>query len=275
MFDLGQTDLNIFNRLPSAQGYAALVDGGYFGATGAHLQETLDPTTLSGSIWDKLNVTTLLSLPGYFVTPVPGSTDQPTAPAGDVVSFPDNPGLFPVPRGPDSWALPSGGTHRWYFGGVLTVDHLTLPVPSGEPDTLQIGLVTPSGSVRWIAAGRGTDPGTGGGRSREITLPTPTPAAGVVVRAGPTTTQVGIPTVVTAEAGEVALNGRMQAYVLPPHWVYTGTLAGFGCSTIPMRADGPVCGPPGGARYLPSTRCVPPHRTNMADNGSACTPRVR
>jgi hypothetical protein len=67
---LGQTDLNIYRRLPSAQGYTALTDGGYYDATGAHYQEDLSPNTLAEGVWDQLNTTTLVSLPGYFLTPV-------------------------------------------------------------------------------------------------------------------------------------------------------------------------------------------------------------
>ena len=44
--------------------------GNYVDATGAHFQEDLNPTTLAGGVWDDLNVSTLLSLPGYFLTPL-------------------------------------------------------------------------------------------------------------------------------------------------------------------------------------------------------------
>jgi hypothetical protein len=39
---------------------------------------------------------------------------------------------------------------------------------------------------------------------------------------------VGTPTATTAEAGEVALNGRLQDEVSPPHWTFTGTIGTFG-----------------------------------------------
>ncbi len=70
LYALGQTDLNIYSGLPSAQGYTALSSGAYFAGTGAHYQEDLNPADLTGSVWDDLNVTTLLSLPSYFVTTV-------------------------------------------------------------------------------------------------------------------------------------------------------------------------------------------------------------
>ena len=47
--ELGQTDLNVFNSLPSGQGYAALTDGGYYDATGAHYQEDLAPAEPGGN----------------------------------------------------------------------------------------------------------------------------------------------------------------------------------------------------------------------------------
>ena len=122
---LGQTDLNIFNRLPSAQGYTALTDGRYYQATGAHLQEDLDPTSLAGPVWDELNVTTLLSVPSYFVTPAPGS-------AASGSDGPDPDGPFAVAR---------GAVHRWYFGGELTLQSWSVPIDRGRGSSAQVGVV--------------------------------------------------------------------------------------------------------------------------------------
>ena len=225
LYALGQTDLNIFTRLPSAQGYTALTDGDYYRATGAHLQEDLDPSTLAGPVWDGLNVTTLLSLPSYFVRPVPGTADGPTAPAGDVVPFPGTAAGDPAGR---PVTVAADGVHRWYFGGALTVDELVVPVDRGGPPGIRIGLVTPSGPVRWLPARDLHATGPAGGSTLRVTLPGPTRAAGLV-RAGPTTpVTVGVPTARTAEAGEVSLDGPLQVYVAPPHWTYRGTLGTFG-----------------------------------------------
>ena len=47
-------------------------------------------------------------------------------------------------------------------------------------------------------------------------------------RWAPARSTVGTPTAFTAQTGEVALDGRMQYGVTPPHWAFTGTLGSFG-----------------------------------------------
>jgi hypothetical protein len=233
LFALGQTDENVLTRVPSAQGYAALVDGNYYQATGAHLQEDLNPATLSGTVWDELNVTVLLSLPSYFVTPVP-TTPSPTTPSPTLATpFPAYPSLFGAPTVNDPVPLAAGGRHTWYFGGTLTVGSGEIPL-SGAPAnaSARIGLVTPSGSVDWLAGrvGASTGPGgtTGSGASFRFQLRSPTPAAGIVVQNGPGPTVTALaPEVSTAEDGTVALNGRMQGAVNPPHWTYSGAIGAF------------------------------------------------
>jgi hypothetical protein len=224
LYALGQTDLNVYDGLPSGQGYTALTDGDYYDATGAHYQEDLDPATLAGRTWDDLDATTLLSLPGYFVTPV-----GPAAPT--TVAFPPHPTVYnsaPVPV-VDSWRLTSGGTKRWYFGGALTVDSITVPVLDGSAAGLRLGLVTTTGGVRWLPSATATATNAGGHRSLAVALARPTPAGGVIVEStGRGHPEVGPPTVRTVEAGQVALNGRMQYGVTSPHWVFTGTLGPFG-----------------------------------------------
>jgi hypothetical protein len=250
LYALGQTDLNVYDGLPSGQGYTALTDGDYYDATGAHYQEDLDPATLAGTTWDDLNATTLLSLPGYFVTPV-----DPTSPTD--VPFPPHPAVYnsaPVPR-VDSYRLATGESHRWYFGGVLTVDSVTVPVLDGSPADLRVGLVTTSGGVRWLPTTTTTDTGAGGHRSLEARLPRPTQAGGVIVEStGPGRPEVGVPIVDTAEAGTVALDGRMQFGVTSPHWVFTGTLGPFGVfHNSRARGWAQVRAPTGGAPPTGST----------------------
>jgi hypothetical protein len=224
LYALGQTDLNVYDGPPSGQGYTALTDGDYYDATGAHFQEDLDPATLAGSTWDDLDATTLLSLPGYFVTPVdPAALTE--------VPFPPNPTAYnsaPVPL-VDSWPLTSGGSKRWYFGGSLTVDSITVPVLDGSAAGLRLGLVTTTGGVRWLPSATATATDAGGHRSLTVALARPTPAGGVIVEStGRGQPEVGAPTVRTVEAGQVALDGRMQYGVTSPHWVFTGTLGPFG-----------------------------------------------
>jgi hypothetical protein len=237
LYALGQTDLNIYRALPSAQGYTALTDGDYYAATGAHLQETLDPTTLSGPVWDRLNVTTLLALPGYFVTPLPGSANRdrysadPNAVApAERVFFPADPAQHTSTAlgAPTSDTLRPGLARPWYFGGRLTLQQFAVPLLGGGPAVLQMGIVTPSGSDRWLPAADSRVVGTGTGRSLEVDLDHPVAAGGIVLRATDRAVTVGIPTAVTAETGGVSLDGQLQYGVRAPHWAFTGTVGSFG-----------------------------------------------
>jgi hypothetical protein len=225
LFAMGQTDLNVPKQLPSAQGYAALVDGNYYRATGVHLQEDLDPYTLAGSTWDDLNVTVLLSLPSYFVTPVPSAS-----PTHRATSFPSDPNAFvggpTVPS--DPIRLAAGGRHTWYFGSTLTLTSGEIPVDGAVGPSARIGLITPTGSVAWLAPSAVADNGGAEGALR-FRLDVPTVAAGIVVQNGPGKPLTAVtPEVDTVEDGTVALDGRLQNAVIPPHWTFTGTIGSFG-----------------------------------------------
>ena len=248
LYALGQTDLNVFSSLSSGQGYTALVDGGYYRATGAHYQEDLDPASLRGPVWDVLNTRTLLSLPSYFVTPVgagppPGSTVQfPSHPSAELRDYTGAPlpTDTPVVIGP-------GRSHTWYLGGVLSVSRWSVGLDRGRAGDLQAGQVTPTGGVRWLAS-----PPTGPARSLTITGHA-VPVGGLVVRnRSRQPVVVGVPTAETAEAGTVALDGRMQYGVSPAHWRFTGTIGSFGVFEN-TRARGwawatqPAGGPPAAA----------------------------
>ncbi len=267
LFALGQTDLNIYPRLPSAQGYAALTDGTYFDATGAHLQETLTATTLAGTVWDSLNVTTLLSVPGYFVTPLPTSSrpegpipepapQEPTAgasaiPRGQKVLFPANATALTATAlgGPSSFELQAGVARPWYFGGALTLSRWAVPVERGDAARLQVGLVTTSGTDRWLPRSDTIVTGSGARQSLLVTLPVPVVSGGLVVRPTSGRIIVGIPTAVTAESGAVSMNGQLQYGVVPPHWTFSGTVGTFGAFHSDAaqgwaRARAPGGGPP-------------------------------
>ena len=237
LYALGQTDLNMYRNLPSAQGYTALTDGTYFNATGAHLQETLSATTLAGTVWDSLNVTTLASIPGYFLTPLPTTTlpDGPisgpaTAPPGQRVFFPANPAGQTATSlgGPSSFVLRPGAARPWYFGGVLTLSRWEVPVERGDATHVQVGLVTGTGTYRWLPGHDVTVTRDGTGKALLVSLPEATDAAGLVVRPRSGQVTVGIPTAFTAQSGAVSLDGPLQYGVIPPHWTFTGTVGPFG-----------------------------------------------
>ncbi|MHB8430879.1 MAG: hypothetical protein ACYDDZ_10195 [Acidimicrobiales bacterium] len=224
LLDLGQTDMNIFAGLASAQGYTALTSNRYYRATGAHLQEDLAPATLSSSTWDELNVTTLLSLPSYFVRPLPGAPST-------AVPFPST--IAPA-RPVAGTVVPSGRAHRWNYGGVLTTTGLAIPLHGGTPGPggahgLTVELLDPEGRLARLPPGHLVTRRTGSGSTLEIHLAHPVDAAGVEVQTAPgTTVTVGTPKVDTVQAGTVTLNGPLQRYVTSPRWTYVGTIGPFG-----------------------------------------------
>jgi hypothetical protein len=238
---LGQTDLNMYHQILSAQGYTALTDGRYYDATGSHLLEDLDPATLKGTVWDGLNVSTLLSLPGYFVTRVPPGPGVSRGTGEPSIDFPSNSSSYTAKEtgGASTFSLAIGQSHHWYFGGLLTVERADIPIVAGSTagTEVEVGLVTPTGGTRWLPNTEVTTTGSGAAVSIQVSLPTPVPAAGLVARGvaaplAPGSTAmaptVGVPTTRTTELGDIALDGRMQSGVTPPHWVFTGTLGPFG-----------------------------------------------
>ncbi len=225
---IGQTDLNIYGRLPSGQGYSALTGNSYYLATGSHYQEDLDPESLAGTVWDGLNVTTLLSLPGYFIKPAPGSSPSAGSPSillpGDIGAYRDGPEPLP-----ETTRLAAGAVRVWYFGGVLTVRSWEVALPRGRPAGLRAGLVTPDGGTDWLPASDTTVVRAGGGERLEVDLHTGVRAGGLVVGGAPSSASVvGTPDADTQEAGEISLDGRMQFGVTSPHWRFTGMLGPFG-----------------------------------------------
>jgi hypothetical protein len=88
--------------------------------------------------------------------------------------------------------------------------------------------------VSWLASSARATSGHAGGSPAADTafrfqLPASTVAAGIVVQNGPGGTVTALaPQVTTIEDGTVALDGRMQSAVTPPHWTFTGTVGSFG-----------------------------------------------
>ncbi len=223
LLEIGQTDLNIYRRLPSGQGYSALTGGGYYAATGSHYQEDLDPGSLAGTVWDGLNVTTLLSVPGYFVTPAPGGSRPGVTPS---IQLPTD--LSAYRYSPAPLHLSAGSSRRWYFGGLLTVRSWDVPLLAGGAGRLRAGLVTPHGGLTWLPAADTAVVGTGSARRLRVDLPSPVAAGGLVVAPSSSAAVLGTPEADTVEGGEVSLDGRMQSGVTFPHWEFSGMLGPFG-----------------------------------------------
>ena len=274
LYRLGQTDLNMFTGLASGQGYTALTDGTYVDVTGAHYQEDLDPTQLAGPIWNNLNVTTLLSLPGYFLTPIAGR--GPTVTPHTAVRFPSNIDQYNSAPAPvaTSYTLSARQTRHWYFGGALQAYSFSIPllgkrsVPGQASGHFKVGVVTTSGGTKWLPAGDLT----GGGRhSLDVNLPGGMWVAGLAVASGSAPLSVGTPTAFTAQTGEVALNGRLQYGVTSPHWKFTGTIGSFGVFHNTQARGWAWVEGPGGGKPAPGSS-VP---TSNESGSQLITVRVR
>src|SRR5205807_6721436 len=108
----------------SVQGYGSVVSGDYDRATGSHQQSDLSVTALGGSTFDDLNLTTLVTRPGYFTQPAP-------------------PGLPPPPAGALPPTLLGRGQQAWYLGTPLRLTGVSLQVhsdPSCPPPPGGLGL---------------------------------------------------------------------------------------------------------------------------------------
>ena len=210
--DLGEPDLNVLRRLGSVQGYGSLVRGDYDRATGSHHQSDLTVTALAGSTFDDLNLTTLVTRPGYLARPAPsGST---AAPAGAV---------------PET--LPPRGQQAWYLGSPLQLTGVSMqlrpdPTCPPPPGGLGLGLLTPSGVTRPVSSALTPDPSRAG--STVAALDGTTTAVGIVVaNSGACALTVDSATVDTARSGRLLLAGPLQGAVTPPRWQFVETLGSF------------------------------------------------
>ena len=228
LYQLGQTDLNIYAGLPSGQGYTALTDGEYYDATGAHFQEDLNPSTLAGSHLgrpQRLHP----ALPARLL-PHPAAPTRPRAHGGRRCRVPGPHQLVRIPADAGGHLLPAVGRAlpdlvlRW------GADWARSPCPcwpAGPGTSEPVWSLPPGGPV---AAGRPRAPRstpTGTPRSRSRSHPRCRRPGLVVEPTARTGVTVGTPTAFTAQTGEVALDGRMQYGVTTPHWVFTGTLGTF------------------------------------------------
>ncbi|HEX6476496.1 MAG TPA: hypothetical protein VF005_04420, partial [Acidimicrobiales bacterium] len=211
---LGEPDLNVLRSLSSVQGYGSLVSGDYDRATGTHQQSDLSVTALAGSTFDDLNLTTLVTRPGYLAQPAPPGLATGAAPPGAV---------------PET--LPARGQQAWYLGSPLRLTSVSVqlhpdpscPLPSGG---LGLGLLTPTGSTTPVSRPLSLDPGRPG--SATVALDGTTAAVGIVVaNSGACPLTVDAATVDTRQSGRLLLAGPLQGAVTPPRWQFVETLGSF------------------------------------------------
>jgi hypothetical protein len=210
--DLGQPDLNILRQLGSVQGYGSLVSGDYDRATGSHQQSDLSVPALAGSTFDDLNLTTLVTRPGYLARPAPSGSAA--TPAGAVPA-----------------TLPPRGQQAWYLGSPLQLTGVSMqlrpdPTCPPPPGGLRLGLLTPSGTTRPVMNPLTTDPSRTG--SATVALDGTATAVGIVVaNGGACALTVDSATVDTQGSGRLLLAGPLQGAVTPPKWQFVETLGSF------------------------------------------------
>lgn len=243
---VGQPDLNVLRGISSVQGYGAIVDARYDASTGTHLQGNLSPTALADGTLRALDLGVLLTPAQYFVHLVRGppgvsignspgaSTQLPpvgpdrSAPLPTTPAPPTPPAFvssFLPPVGTE--ALGAGQTRIWYFGTVLAVGQVTVPVTTvpGSAARLRLGLLSADGTtVRWLA---GPAAAPAGARLQVQVAGSPSSAGLVVVDTGGSAVTVGSAVIDTAGQGTYRLDGALRDLVTSPTWRWAGTIDGF------------------------------------------------
>ncbi|HWC38872.1 MAG TPA: hypothetical protein VG476_10100 [Acidimicrobiales bacterium] len=206
--DLGQPDLNVLRSLGSVQGYGSVVSGDYDRATGSHQQSDLSASALFGSTFDDLNLTTLVTRPGYFTQP-PGTVTASTGPLPETV--------------------PSQGQRTWNLGSPLRLTGVSVQLhqdpgctlPSGG---LGLGLLTPDGAT--VAAPPMMSL-PNASNTAGVALDGRTTAVGIVVVNGATCPLTVDSASVTTHSGRMLLAGPLQGAVTAPKWQFVQTLGSF------------------------------------------------
>jgi len=206
---LGSPDLNVISSVPSAQGYSSIVNGAYAAATGSHSamgegQDVLSPRAIGNGVLAQLNTSVLLTLPAYLVTPAghpPGSSAPQTG----------------------HRYVAAGQRVTWYLGEELAVSAITVPDAAALPAAgrgaaggTQLGLVLPSGAVRWFRT-QAVTPG-----ALSIHLGRPVTSVGVVARAGKSAARLGPPTIADQSGAKVVADGVLANALTSPAWGAAG-----------------------------------------------------
>jgi hypothetical protein len=271
---LGEPDLTILRNLPSVQGYGAVVDAGYDRATATHLQLNMAPQALADGTFARLDLGVLVSTPQYFVhlvTPPPGQSGagvngatwlppvppDPSAPTDATTPPPTPPSVYVYTSPPPATVTLSPGQSRTqYFGTILSVRSVTLPVEAGG-GAVRVGLVGPDGSATtWI----GTASSPPGASSVTVDVGATRAASGIVLEASGTgaqassPAQVGAAVVRTAGQGTYRVDGSLRDVVAPAQWRFVRTIGPFGVFLQPSaKGRAWVEGAAGTARVVTST----------------------
>jgi hypothetical protein len=259
--DLDPPDLNVLAATASVQGYSSLVDGGYAAATGSHRatgdgQDVLSPQAVGDGVLDQLGTSVLLTPPGYLIT----AAGQPSPAA-------------PGPAGTGRREVAAGQLATWYLGNALAVSSVQVPVagPAAVAATgLRLGLLTPGGAVRWLAAT--ARPGTG----LAARLPRPVTAVAVVARPGAGRAALGPVSVTDAAGTAFRADGQLQDALTPARWRYAGRDGSFAVFADQLARPPLTLAPPGysasGVRPAPAPAPAPAGAWVRALAGPAAGP---
>jgi hypothetical protein len=248
---LGSTDLNVISGTPSVQGYSSIVDRAYAAATGSHRatgdgQDVLSPAAIGTGVLDQLDTSVLLTPAAYLTTPAgrpdaaAGAAAAGTA-AGAAGTAAGGTGVAAGGAGPAGTGrrqVIAGRMATWYLGAPVAVTAVRVAVdePSGEARSadqpagrtaagrtaaagrIRLGLVTTSGTTRWLASVAGTN--------RLVSARSGHPVTAVAVVAavprGHPPVVLGAPTVTEATGRAVTTDGQLQDALTPPRWRYAG-----------------------------------------------------
>jgi hypothetical protein len=244
---LGQPDLTVLRSLGSVQGYGAVVDANYNRATDTHTQLSMKPAALGNRTFAQLDLGVLATVPEYFVhlvvaapgvpqSVIAGATALP--PVGpSTTARPDTTTPPPTPANDFQYApspaqtvpLVEGRTRTQYFGTVLSVTSVSIPVASGS-GSIRVGLLSGDGDrTVWI----GSTPAEAG--TATVDASTPTRASGVVLEASGSVpaapVEIGAVVLRTAGQGTYREDGALRDAVTSPRWRYRGRIGVFSLFT--------------------------------------------
>jgi hypothetical protein len=218
---VAQPDLNIQTGQYSAQGYSAIVDGGYATATGSHGANgdgtnALTPAAIGNGVLDQLDTKTLLTPSSYLITPL----TTPGGPPGATSTIP--------PSDPEAAqrTVASTGQATWLIGEPQPVTSITVPVlsssiaASGNRTGLagaKIGLIEANGTTTWAPADATSS------QTLSARFTSSIDAVGVAVRPGVGPTSFSAPTITTYSGQRFLADGQLQGTNTLSHWRFAGT----------------------------------------------------
>lgn len=202
-----QPDLNVLQRIPSAQGYGSLVDGRYFDATGAHGLLNLYPQVLDTRTVNQLNLAWLVSLPMYFAQPI---------------SAHGSPSLVPTIPSP-TVTLPAGSQRGWFFGtsGHLATVSIYTPTPARAAAGIRVGIEQfTSRRIDWLPVSAAADV-----IGDQVRYPVPRSFGSstmvLVKNTGNAPITITFVTITYNTGSRFLLQGWLHNYVTYPHWQVT------------------------------------------------------